>query len=102
MTNARKRSNGDGEGSEIVTTITSGGQATIPKRVREILDLESPGKVMFKETDAGIIIRRPKSPEEIMGKYAPDQGPSLTERLDEDRKGEKEEDEELADSFGES
>lgn len=100
MTNAKAEDNGENKDNEIVTTITSGGQATIPKQVRDMLGLESPGKVMFKKTDEGVIVQRPKSPGEIMGKYAPDEGPSLTEQLREDREAETEEDEERASSFG--
>lgn len=101
MTNVQLEHNGESGSNEIITSITSGGQATIPKRIRDALGLESPGKVLFKVTDDGVLIERPKSTDEVMGKYAPDEGGSLTEQLKEDREADTEEDETLARSFGE-
>jgi len=57
------------EGSEReVVAVTKHGQATIPKRFRDKLGVDAPGKVLFRETDEGeIIVERVRSPSEMRG-----------------------------------
>ena len=55
------------ESSEIVS-VTKHGQATIPKRFREKLGIDAPGRVAFRETEDGtIVVERVPSPEEMRG-----------------------------------
>ncbi|WP_114579260.1 AbrB/MazE/SpoVT family DNA-binding domain-containing protein [Saliphagus sp. LR7] len=49
-------------------TVTSKGQATIPKEFRDKLHIETPGRVRFSENEEGEIVVRPvKRPSEIRG-----------------------------------
>lgn len=49
-----------------VVAVTKHGQATIPKRFREKLGIEAPGKVLFRETEDGdVIVERIRSPSEM-------------------------------------
>ena len=58
---------GDGSEKEIVA-VTKHGQATIPKRFREKLGIEAPGKVLFRETEDGeVIVEQVRSPSEMRG-----------------------------------
>ena len=51
-----------------IVAVTKHGQATIPKRFRERLGIEAPGKVLFRETEAGeILVERVRSPSEMRG-----------------------------------
>jgi AbrB family looped-hinge helix DNA binding protein len=51
-----------------IVAVTKHGQATIPKRFREKLGIEAPGKVLFRETEDGeIIVERVRSPSEMRG-----------------------------------
>lgn len=44
------------------------GQATIPKRFREQLGIEAPGKVQFRETaDGEVVVERVRSADEMQG-----------------------------------
>lgn len=53
--------------SEVVA-VTKHGQATIPKRFREKLGVEAPGKVLFRETETGeVVVERVPSPREMRG-----------------------------------
>ncbi len=57
----------NGSEKEIVA-VTKHGQATIPKRFREKLGIEAPGKVVFRETEDGeIIVEQVRSPSEMRG-----------------------------------
>ena len=57
----------NGSEKEIVA-VTKHGQATIPKRFREKLGIEAPGKVLFRETDDGeVIVEQVRSPSEMRG-----------------------------------
>lgn len=57
----------NGSEKEIVA-VTKHGQATIPKRFREKLGIEAPGKVLFRETEDGeIIVEQVRSPSEMRG-----------------------------------
>ncbi|CCQ34927.1 transcriptional regulator, AbrB family (plasmid) [Halorhabdus tiamatea SARL4B] len=51
-----------------MVAVTKHGQATIPKRFREKLGIEAPGKVLFRETDEGaVIVEQVRSPSEMRG-----------------------------------
>ncbi|CCQ37661.1 probable VapB/AbrB family antitoxin [Natronomonas moolapensis 8.8.11] len=51
-----------------IVAVTKHGQATIPKRFREKLGIEAPGKVLFRETeDDEILVERVRSPSEMRG-----------------------------------
>jgi AbrB family looped-hinge helix DNA binding protein len=51
-----------------VVTVTKHGQATIPKRFREKLGIDAPGKVLFRETEDGeVIVEHVRSPSEMRG-----------------------------------
>ena len=51
-----------------VVAVTKHGQATIPKRFREKLGIEAPGKVLFRETaDGAVIVEQVRSPSEMRG-----------------------------------
>jgi len=57
----------NGSEKEIVA-VTKHGQATIPKRFREKLGIEAPGKVLFRETEEGeVIVEQVRSPSEMRG-----------------------------------
>ena len=52
-------------------TVTSKGQATIPKEFRDKLHIDTPGRVRFVENEEGEIVIRPvKRPSEIRGALA--------------------------------
>jgi AbrB family looped-hinge helix DNA binding protein len=80
--------------SEIeVVSVTKHGQATIPKRFREKLGIEAPGKVLFRETEDGrVVVEHVRSPSEMRG-FAARSGAStdvpatelLREKRDRDR-----------------
>ena len=51
-----------------IVSVTKHGQATIPKRFREKLGIEAPGKVLFRETEDGkVIVEQVRSPSEMRG-----------------------------------
>lgn len=51
-----------------VVVVSSHGQATIPKRFREKLGIDAPGKVRFRETEDGrVVVERVPAPEEMRG-----------------------------------
>jgi antitoxin PrlF len=51
-----------------IVAVTKHGQATIPKRFREKLGIDAPGKVLFRETDTGeIVVEHVRSPSEMRG-----------------------------------
>lgn len=74
-------------------TVTSKGQATIPKEFRDKLHIGTPGRVRFVENENGEIVIRPvKRPSELRGALAPEDGErekSATERLREERERDK-------------
>jgi AbrB family looped-hinge helix DNA binding protein len=52
-------------------TVTSKGQATIPKEFRDKLQIDTPGRVRFVENENGEIVVRPvKRPSELRGALA--------------------------------
>ncbi|SEA39869.1 looped-hinge helix DNA binding domain-containing protein, AbrB family [Haloplanus vescus] len=82
----------DNSEKEIVA-VTKHGQATIPKRFREKLGIEAPGKVLFRETkDGDVIVEHVRSPSEMRGFAARNKATTdtpaseiLREKRDEDR-----------------
>lgn len=63
----RKTENSNNSEKEVVA-VTKHGQATIPKRFREKLGIEAPGKVLFRETEDGeVIVEHVRSPSEMRG-----------------------------------
>ena len=51
-----------------VVAVTKHGQATIPKRFRDKLGIDAPGKVLFRETEDGeVIVEHVRSPSEMRG-----------------------------------
>ncbi len=71
-------------------TVTSKGQATIPKEFRDKLHIDTPGRVRFVENENGEVVVKPvKRPSELRGALASGQaecGKSATEQLREERK----------------
>jgi AbrB family looped-hinge helix DNA binding protein len=76
-------------------TVTSKGQATIPKEFRDKLHIDTPGRVRFVENEEGEVVIRPvKRPSELRGALASEDGEaegeiSATERLREERERDK-------------
>lgn len=69
-------------------SVTSKGQATIPKEYREKLRIDTPGRVQFVENDQGEVVIQPVTrPDEIRGGLASegDRERSPTAQLREDR-----------------
>lgn len=90
-------SNTDEEGT--VVSVTSQGQATIPKEFREKLGLETPGRVKFREDEDGrITIEDVRDLRDFRGIATTDE--SLTAELREEREREKDEEREAAEQFG--
>ncbi len=85
--------------SEKVVSVSSRGQATIPKEFREELDIDTPGRVKFVRTEEGEIVVRPiHSVTDLRGVLegkTDEQGRSAVERLREERKQDKASEEEL-------
>lgn len=51
-----------------IVSVTKHGQATIPKRFREKLGIDAPGKVVFRETEQGeVVVEHVRSPSEMRG-----------------------------------
>jgi AbrB family looped-hinge helix DNA binding protein len=77
-------------------TVTSKGQATIPKEFREKLQIDTPGRVRFVETaDGEVAIRPVERPSELRGKLSSEdadgeRGTSPTELLRRERERESE------------
>jgi AbrB family looped-hinge helix DNA binding protein len=71
-------------------TVTSKGQATIPKEFRDKLHIDTPGRVRFIENEQGEVVVRPvKRPAELRGTLATEdtetQEKSATEQLRDER-----------------
>jgi antitoxin PrlF len=78
----------------ITVTVTSKGQATIPKQYRDKLHIDTPGRVRFVENEAGEVVIRPvKRPSEIRGALASSEAgegeQSASELLREEREQDK-------------
>jgi AbrB family looped-hinge helix DNA binding protein len=74
-------------------TVTSKGQATIPKEFRDKLHIDTPGRVRFVENEKGEVVVRPvKRPSELRGVLASkeeEREKSATELLREERERDK-------------
>jgi len=85
--------------SEKVVSVSSRGQATIPKEFREELGIDTPGRVKFVRTDEGEIVVRPihsvTDLRGILDGKTDEQGRSATDRLREERTADKASEEEL-------
>lgn len=83
--------------SEKVVSVSSRGQATIPKAFREELGIDAPGRVKFVRTDEGEIVIRPiTSATDLRGILTgktDHAGRSATQRLQTDRDADKASDE---------
>lgn len=76
----------DEEGTTV--TVTSKGQATIPKEFRDKLHIDTPGRVRFVENEQGEVVIRPvERPSELRGALAAegDSDQSATELLRDQR-----------------
>lgn len=75
--------------SEKVVSVSSRGQATIPKEFREELGIETPGRVKFVRTEEDEIVVRPiQSVTDLRGVLAgktDEHGQSASERLQAER-----------------
>jgi len=84
---------------EKVVSVSSRGQATIPKQFREELGIEAPGRVKFVRTEEGEIAVRPiHSVTDLRGVLegnTDERGRSATERLREERAADNASEEEL-------
>lgn len=69
------------DGEEAVTvSVSANGQATIPKRFRDRLGIEAPGRVRFRETETGeVVIERVPTVQEMRG-FAAEVGTASTDR----------------------
>ena len=85
--------------SEKVVSVSSRGQATIPKEFREELGIDTPGRVKFIRTEEGEIVVRPiHSVTDLRGVLegkTDEQGRSATEHLRKEREQDKDSEEEL-------
>jgi AbrB family looped-hinge helix DNA binding protein len=75
-------------------TVTSKGQATIPKEFRDKLHIDTPGRVRFVENEQGEVVVRPvKRPADLRGALAADDAgdeqKSATEQLRDERERDK-------------
>jgi antitoxin PrlF len=81
--------------SEKVVSVSSRGQATIPKEFRDELGIETPGRVKFVRTESGEIVVRPiRSVTDLRGvlrEKTDEQGRSATERLQDEREQDEQE-----------
>jgi len=79
--------------SEKVVSVSSRGQATIPKEFREELGIDTPGRVKFVRTDEGEIVVRPihsvTDLRGILDGKTDEQGRLATDRLREERTADK-------------
>ncbi|MEZ3114782.1 AbrB/MazE/SpoVT family DNA-binding domain-containing protein [Halobaculum sp. MBLA0147] len=84
------------EESERVVSVSSRGQATIPKEYREKLGIEAPGRVKFVETATGEVVVQPiESVTDLRGTLAgktDDSGRTATELLREERSRDRDDD----------
>lgn len=63
-----------------VVAVTKHGQATIPKRFRDKLGIDAPGKVLFRETEDGeVLVEQVRSPSEMRG-FAKAHGEATTDK----------------------
>lgn len=85
--------------SEKVVSVSSRGQATIPKEFREELGIDAPGRVKFVRTDEGEIVVRPihsvTDLRGILAEKTDERGRSATELLREEREEDEASEDEL-------
>jgi AbrB family looped-hinge helix DNA binding protein len=85
--------------SEKVVSVSSRGQATIPKEFREALGIDTPGRVKFVRTEEGEILVRPidsvKDLRGVLEGKTDTQGRTAVERLHEERTRDEADDAEL-------
>ncbi|MFD1588177.1 AbrB/MazE/SpoVT family DNA-binding domain-containing protein [Halorientalis brevis] len=90
--------------SEKVVSVSSRGQATIPKEFREHLGIDTPGRVKFVQTEEGEIVVRPiQSVTDLRGVLegkTDEQDRSAVERLRDERKQDKASEEKLRQRYG--
>jgi len=83
--------------SEKVVSVSSRGQATIPKEFREQLGIDTPGRVKFVRTEEGEVLVRPiQSVKDLRGVLegkTDEKGRSAVKRLQEERERDKESEE---------
>ncbi|QLD89088.1 AbrB/MazE/SpoVT family DNA-binding domain-containing protein [Natronomonas salina] len=91
------------EESEQVVSVSSRGQATIPKAFREELGIETPGRVKFVRTEGGEIVVRPiTSLTDFRGVLAgatDEEGRTATERLEAERERDRADEEGLRERY---
>jgi AbrB family looped-hinge helix DNA binding protein len=81
-----------------IVSVTSQGQATIPKEFREKLNLQTPGRVKFREDEDGnITIEQVRDIRDFQG-IAPSETP-LTAELHEERERDHDREEKMATEF---
>lgn len=79
MSESEPSENSDSE----VVAVSKHGQATIPKRFREKLGIDAPGKVLFRETgDGDVVVDRVPSPSEMRGFAAESEASTETPATD--------------------
>jgi AbrB family looped-hinge helix DNA binding protein len=74
-----------------IVKVTSKGQATLPKALREKVGIGAPGEVMVREEEGRIIVEPVLTIAQLRARYAPAlrKGPSLAAMLAEDRAAER-------------
>ena len=89
--------------SEKVVSVSSRGQATIPKAFREELGIETPGRVKFVRTEAGEIVVRPITSltdfRGVLTGETDEEGRSATERLEAERERDRADEEGLRERY---
>lgn len=81
-----------------IVSVTSQGQATIPKRYREKLGLDTPGRVKFREDEDGkITIEQVQSIRDFRGIASSEE--RLTSELRAERDRDREREDDAADQF---
>lgn len=84
-----------------VVSVSSKGQATIPKEIRDQLGIDAPGKVRFRRTDGGVVVEPVERPGEFRGFAADETDASARELLAEGREADEQRDRRLRELAGE-
>lgn len=91
------------EESKRVVSVSSQGQATIPKAFREELGVETPGQVTFVRTEDGEIVVRPITSltdfRGVLAGQTDEEGRTATERLKAERKRDRSDEEDLRERY---
>lgn len=85
---------------EITVRVTKKGQATIPKRFRDALGVETPGRVRFRETEEGVVVEPVEHPSAFRGFARDETDRSATDLLRESRERDAEREERLRAAAG--